>query len=505
METISGGHSYCQTMKAILLREFFTRNNYENSWLLLSLYAFVQTAICSAGFHHPDEHFQILEPLGWKLGFYGPGDLAWEFTEQIRPGLQVFLGWAIAKTMLWLEIYEPFMLTAVLRQLSGILSWCLLVAFYRKWKLEFTEEQNRKALLVFTCLLWFMPYLSVRYSSENWGALFFFSGLYCLLFKNQQGRNYWLFTGGLLMGLSFYFRFQMAFAIVGFLGWAVLGKKYKVSEYCVVAFGGLLGAGAGTLADYWLYNQWVFTPYNYYYQNIVEGKAAGFGTHPAWFYITAFIGNAVPPISLLLLVLLVTGIRKNLRNPYVIIFLTFLMAHSVVGHKEMRFMFPMVFVLPVLCAYGWSALEKRFAIYYLPFKYLYRICLCVNILLLALTAVKPAHGREALFKAFYIIHESSPDRKIIYATKSPFDDGLKINFFNYCKTCFSPADSSENEKNYYLYTTRLSDLSKFGNVDARLEYSTAPIVSEPFNIGNWQERTNKVFIWKVHQDAELQN
>ncbi|HYG14346.1 MAG TPA: hypothetical protein VEC12_01245 [Bacteroidia bacterium] len=487
-------------MKAKLLRDFFSRNYYENTWLLFSLYAFVQTAICSAGFHHPDEHFQILEPLGWKLGLYGPGDLAWEFKEQIRPGMQILLGWIIAKGMIGADIYEPFLLTAFLRQVSGLLTWVVMVAYYQKWKLQFDNSTHRRVLLLFTCFLWFLPYLGVRYSSENWGALLFFSGLYCVLFNHPVNRNYWLFTAGLLMGLSFYIRFQMAFAIVGFLAWSLYSKKHTITEYGVLLFGGLTGAVAGTLADYWLYNQWVFTPYNYFFQNIIAGKAASFGTHPAWFYVTAFLGHAVPPISILLLVLLIAGIWKNLRSPYAAVFICFFLAHSAVGHKEMRFMFPMALLLPLLCRYGWRALEQKFTSNYLLFKYLFRMTLGINISLLVLVAVKPAHGREALYKAFYMIHNDNPEQKIVYATKSPFDDGLKINFFNYCKTCFTPVDSSKKEDNYYLYTIRLSDLSKFGNVDARLEYSTAPIVPEPFNIGHWQERTNRVFIWRVTRD-----
>lgn len=499
LQLIPGRHLYHQTMKTKLLREFFARNNYENTWLLLSLYAFVQTAICSAGFHHPDEHFQILEPLGWKLGFYGPGDLSWEFTDKIRPGLQILLGWCIAKIMLWLDVYEPFMLTATLRQLSGILTWCLLVMYYQKWKLQFDNQQHRRILLFYTCFLWFLPFLGVRYSSENWGAMFFFAGLYCMLFSKTLNRNYWLFTGGLLMGLSFYFRFQMGFAIVGFMAWAAFNKKYNVREYGVLILGGILAIIAGTLADYWLYNQWVLTHYNYYFRNIVEGVAATFGVSPAWYYITTFIGYAGLPVSILLLVLLAAGAWKNIRSPYVIILLFFLVAHSAVDHKEMRFMFPMALVLPLLCTYGWKAIEERFTVNYLLFKYLIRVCLIINICFLVVAALKPAHGKEALFKAFYILHKENPEEKIVY-TKTPFSDVMPINFFNFCNTCFIPADSSKESTEYYLYTTRLSDLSKFENIDARLEYSTAPIVPEPFNIGHWQERTNRVFIWRIKAD-----
>ena len=38
----------------------------------------------SQGFYNCDEHFQVLEFLGLKLGMTRPAELAWEFRAEVR-------------------------------------------------------------------------------------------------------------------------------------------------------------------------------------------------------------------------------------------------------------------------------------------------------------------------------------------------------------------------------------------------------------------------------------
>ena len=43
------------------------------------------TAWFSELYYHPDEHFQILELMSWKLGITPVSELMWEFPARIRP------------------------------------------------------------------------------------------------------------------------------------------------------------------------------------------------------------------------------------------------------------------------------------------------------------------------------------------------------------------------------------------------------------------------------------
>lgn len=61
----------------------------------------------SLGFSQSDEHFQILEFAGLKLGINQPGDLAWEFHEKMRPTLQPTLVFIIYKLWEGLGVSNP--------------------------------------------------------------------------------------------------------------------------------------------------------------------------------------------------------------------------------------------------------------------------------------------------------------------------------------------------------------------------------------------------------------
>jgi GPI mannosyltransferase 3 len=73
------------------------------------------TAWNSSGFYHVDEHFQILEFSGLKMGINKVSDLAWEYNAQIRPALQVFIAYAVFSTSDLLGIGSPFIKTFFLR------------------------------------------------------------------------------------------------------------------------------------------------------------------------------------------------------------------------------------------------------------------------------------------------------------------------------------------------------------------------------------------------------
>ena len=57
----------------------------------------VITAWFSNTFYFPDEHYQILEFMGHKLGITPASELPWEFEARIRPWLQPFLYYLIAR------------------------------------------------------------------------------------------------------------------------------------------------------------------------------------------------------------------------------------------------------------------------------------------------------------------------------------------------------------------------------------------------------------------------
>ncbi len=59
------------------------------------------------GYYHADEHFQIIEFSGLKLGFNEKHHLTWEFHNQIRSSIQPFISYVIISICNLFNILSP--------------------------------------------------------------------------------------------------------------------------------------------------------------------------------------------------------------------------------------------------------------------------------------------------------------------------------------------------------------------------------------------------------------
>jgi GPI mannosyltransferase 3 len=309
----------------------------------------VVSAWFNQGFFSHDEHFQILEFAWYKLGRTPAAGLAWEFGAQMRPALQPFLAAALFRVLDALGWFTPFFAEFLLRLASGLLGlWISLELCIRV--LPWVRDASLKRLLLPGMLfLWFLPYTHGRFASENWGGLLFFAGL-CLLLDaaeaaNTTGAMVRTAVAGLVWGCAFYCRYQIGLAIAGAGLWLLFIRRDKMRLVALLAASFLLTCALNTALDHWLYGAWVITPYNYFHENVVEGKAATFGTQPWWFYLVQMLALLVPPFSIALVALLVAGVWVSRRNVLVWAVVPFVLGHSVLGHKETRFLVPVTYAL----------------------------------------------------------------------------------------------------------------------------------------------------------------
>ena len=328
-------------------------------YFLGGLLIFLITACMSEGFYHPDEHFQLLEFSHYKRGLSPASDLPWEFHEQMRPTLQPVLAMGLMNGLALVHIDNPFTYALILRILSALLNWWVISKLCLLLLRDFKHESGKKVFLFLSFFLWFIPLISVRYSSENYAAITFLAALYLLL-RDQEHASpktsyYPLALAGLLLGFSFYFRFQIAFAILGLGLWLLFIRKLPVAKIAVLSIFGILAAGICTGIDSWFYGNFVLTPYQYFFANIVEDRAAYFGVEPWWYYFNFIFFQAIPPISLLLLGFFFWGASKRPLSLFLWCLLPFVLAHFAVGHKELRFLFPVVFLFLYLVALGVDA------------------------------------------------------------------------------------------------------------------------------------------------------
>ena len=306
---------------------------------VLMLFSFGLSAYYSTGFYHADEHWQLLEFANYKTGNLSPELLPWEFEAQIRPTLQVSIAYLMMKVNALLGSTSPHDAVRILRFITLFLFLMTSIRFIRSFFKDSTQQPLLNALMGLS--LWFLPFLAVRFSSESWGGIFLIIG-----WLNLRGNSKWKWGfAAIFFGLSFWFRFQMVFAILPLLFaffWEERDRRRAVRDFLA---GGILILALGITVDRWFYGSWVISPWNYFTLAFLEDSGKDFGTSPWWQYFQWLFEMPYGWVSLPLFLGIVLCLFDRNFRMISIVFLSFLLGHSVIGHKEARFLFPMAIVI----------------------------------------------------------------------------------------------------------------------------------------------------------------
>lgn len=329
----------------------------ETAILFVALIAYMTCAVCSSGVLHPDEHFQILEFAKWKLGEGTPQAMAWEHVAKIRPTLQPVLAMMIIRPCRWLGMQNPFHQAMVIRILTGLVMLCSLRMFIKaagRW----VNPQHQNALMAATLFFWVMPMIGVHFSSEILSTACLLLLLSGLLKKGQPSLSEAMWMG-MIAALGFEFRYQVAFALVGILAWILVVGRYRWQVWCAAALSFLTVIALCTALDCWFYGRLVIAPYNYYYMNIVQHVAAAYGVSPWYNYFLQL--TVIPSLALGIPIVLSVciGTFKHYRNPVVWAFWSFLLFHSIISHKEPRFLFPLMPLLPLFLVWTYEVILQK--------------------------------------------------------------------------------------------------------------------------------------------------
>jgi GPI mannosyltransferase 3 len=407
---------------------------------LTSIFVFVVTAVFSIGYHQADEHYQIIEFALFKLGINQPENLVIEYSQQLLPGFQPFIAFLFLKSFSWLGISGPFLQMGIIRIFIGL--FCLFATFIGlKAFLPAVEENRlRQPLIFLSPLLWFIPFISVRFSSETLsGVLFFLAVSLVSLRRNPFSRNIiyrvpWWFSG-MLMGFAFNSRYLVVLMIAGFILWLLIIGKEKFKNVLYLFFGIIAGIGIGVLADYWLYGQWCSPFYNSFI-HFVQNWSTHPDSKPWWFWLVQvfFDGGMIVGVCLLFCVLYFWG--RYLKNPVTWVTLPFVLVHILIPDKEMRFLYPVAFFVPFMIIYTlqdifrWvrKFLPKSFrnTIYFV----LALLFLLSNTIYITLYTFKAADQNTAAIN-FIDKHYNSKDIILLYANSSnPFYPNDTSNIVN---------------------------------------------------------------------------
>ncbi|TXF91231.1 hypothetical protein FUA23_03135 [Neolewinella aurantiaca] len=370
--------------------------------LTLTIIALLTACWFSVGFHQGDEHFQILEFAGYKLGFIDAEQLPWEFGEQMRPATQPAIAYALYRLCGVAGEVNPYYFALLLRLLSAAGFLFLATRVYAR----FSERMPTGRLLSWLALgllfNWCSVYSGIRFSGENWSAMAFAFGL--LLYPAavperedtftpaKTGGAAACFAAGLLFGLAFLFRYQVAIMVVGFGAWLIFIARERWSRLALVIAGGLIMLGIGTLLDRWFYDDWVIAPWHYLRSNLIEGKAATFGSAPVWGYFQMVFEKGVPPLSLIYIAAPLWFAWRFRRDPMTWVLIPFLLVHFLLSRKDVRFLFPLLPFLPVMVMAGAVALRRNYGTDFFDKKWVARgvkFLWGVNLVLLSLVLFRP--------------------------------------------------------------------------------------------------------------------
>ena len=366
-------------LKEIIL---IIRNDLKLKFILFSaLIIQIIFSITATGFYHPDQHFQIIEFSTYQLGEPSGFPYVWEFDHPVRATLQVYMFSGYHLLLKTLGITDPYLELTILRIILGLAMFILFNAM----ALHYFKDEKKLVLYSVLLLLnfsWFLPYVKTLFSSEVLSSLFFFGTIFWYdLKKNKNPGGIFLLFIGFLLSLTFYLRFQSGFFIAGFGIWMLI-QKQKFNHYLFIASGFIAGTVMNTWLDYEYYRQLVVTPYEYFYTNLIDKRAASFGSSSFLRYIGLFIAVVgVIPLSIILFYYAIKSFLKKYTN---LIFLTamfFIIGHSVVGHKEERFMFPVLFVMPVFIGWGLPLFIKFYSATKKILRYLLAIVIWFSIVL----------------------------------------------------------------------------------------------------------------------------
>ncbi|HPS63071.1 MAG TPA: glycosyltransferase family 39 protein [Bacteroidales bacterium] len=468
---------------------------------LLAGIVFLLTAWFSTGYNHFDEHFQVIEFAALKLGLIKAADLPWEYGCRMRPALQPLVVCALYKIASPSAIANPFFVAFLVRLFSALLTFYsihLVIRLYSPW---LASRQLRYALLLLSFFLWFVPYNGARFASETLAGRIFLAGMALFFLQKDQRAKDYLFNG-IVLGFAFVVRYQCGFMVAGYLAWLLLVRRSGLRNAGAFCAGLLVALATGILVDRWFYGEWVLTSWNYFSQNLLQGKASTFGTGPWWYYIEQTLINAFPPLSLVYIAAVFLYFYYYPKDVITWVLVPFLAAHFLIPHKEIRFLFPVIGFLPVMIVRVLDAIGRRNGYSWLEgraFRISRRVFWSLNSLMLILLIFRPADDGIALYRTLWNRYDKPA--RLCFSGDNPYHRAkVDIHFYKRPGLALTPVDSLSQvvpvRDTVTLLVTPKPLVVPLEGFSAELVYSTYPQWVRHFNFNHWMDRTS---FWHVYE------
>ncbi|XP_032218088.1 GPI mannosyltransferase 3 isoform X2 [Nematostella vectensis] len=298
----------------------------------------------------PDEYWQGPE-VAHRLAF-GYGYLTWEWKQGLR-GYTLPLVYSIAYKVLYIlgldsaevVIFIPNVIQAVLAAVGDLYLYKLAIKLF--------GPQAAKWALLCNLSSWFTFYCVTRTLSNSWETVLTTIALYYWPLELLQTTKVKDIDQSSNISISL---IVAAFACIirptSAILWLPLSTLHIIRTERKLYFILLQALPVGLLALCWslvidsfFYGHWMVVQLNFLLFNVVKDLGTFYGSHPWHWYFT----QGFPAIIFTHLPLFLCGVYKSSQRILAALVMWVLMVYSFLGHKEFRFIFP---VLPICMCYA---------------------------------------------------------------------------------------------------------------------------------------------------------
>ncbi len=351
-----------------------------NIIIFISFFSHILASYFSTGWVNADEQSCVLEYVNFKLGYQSDpcflGILDGSVKDSsliIRSWFQPFLYFIIAKILIFLNLTNFFTITFVLKLISSMLGFYAIYFFYNVTKKYIISNKIKKFYFIIIFLYWFFPLLHARTSAENLSTSFLLIALSYYL-NNENRQNIFKLTSfGILLGFAFVFRYNVGVCVASILCWILFFEKNylskKIFNLIFIIFGIIVLIFIEQLTNLWgIEGKNFISKINFLDINWIISKtpsiqfflygsgndfysSSDWSNHPffGYFYLTLF--KYFPPISILVIIGLLYTWFFGFRNIIVWVTLPYFIIHSLIPHKELRYIYPVLVFAPYFICY----------------------------------------------------------------------------------------------------------------------------------------------------------
>ncbi|CAH1773769.1 unnamed protein product [Owenia fusiformis] len=289
----------------------------------------------------PDEYWQSLE-VAHNMAF-GYGHMTWEWRKGLRGYTYPLLFSIVYKVLGVLRLDYAVLLVKLPRIIQGIATaFCDLYTYKLSKKLS--DGKTAQYTLLCQLMSWFMFYCGPRTVTNSMETTLCVIGLYFFPWPGTSRKTQLEFI--LLAALSIIVRPTAAILWLPLFCWHMWMMRDIPFKMIKLYMGvGLVSVLCSFWIDHVFYGRWVFVQYNFLEFNVLHDMGSFYGSHPAHWYLT----QGLPVVLATHTIPFLMGLPR-IRHPAVLAIIVWLLfAYSMLGHKEFRFIMPILPLCMHIC------------------------------------------------------------------------------------------------------------------------------------------------------------